>query len=167
MMPKAEVTVTGLAEVHKKLSSIYNKIYWGSKAGMKDSLEYMQKEATQNLRDSSKGAGRFPNEAIENNWDILDVVSKGGVLTQDLINTSPHAIFVEYGTAGKGEFSTTDMIRPTGDGPMIFHYYGRWIRKHEVQGQSPKAYLRNAAASSPPKILSSIAEEISTRLQGI
>ena len=38
----------------------------------------------------------------------------------------------------------TDMIRPKGSKPLRFKVGGRWVSKWEVQGQYPKAYLRNA-----------------------
>lgn len=138
------IEVRGIPEILAKLKQIPMASLHGCAIGINESLDKLKITSAEILNRTTY-LHKDPSESINANWVITPAVIKGYSVIGNLHNTSSHAAHVEFGTASRGEFMATDMIRPRGTRPLRFKIGDRWISKWEVQGQHPKAYLRGAA----------------------
>jgi len=96
-----------------------------------------------------------PEKRIKHSW-VKKQTKKGHWVAW---NTSPHAVWVEYGTgvygAGRGP------ITPRGSHPMKFMLPdGTWISTYVVAGQPPKMFLSRAVQEVQNEILPIVSEQL-------
>ena len=165
-MPRQTMVLwEGLDKILRNLNTINNTINTIAPIPLKRGLKALKWRINDNLESYRKGLSPPRENPIAESWEISEVPEEtgGSLTTWGLVNKSPHAIFVEFGTAGKGEFASeyTSIYRdgkiwPRHDiqsekgnyhSALRFTYDNQeWIVQN-VEGQVPKPFIRETINS--------------------
>jgi len=160
---RLEVKVKDL--VTKQLIRTTHGIEQGTMIGVRNSLRVVKEQANANLlsttSDINPQSGRkTPEKKISQGWEYEEPTIKGIAIEGTLMNTSPHANYVEYGTGTRSDLGSRD-VAAKGGKPLKFKVGpNQWVTKWAVAGQMPKAFLRNAIMTQKNNIPTIISDAI-------
>lgn len=112
-----DFSISSVKKAIKELKAIENKIQFINDEFMRESMEWIQNEATKNLEKNSKYQGTTD---INSSWVISRMQpQKGGELAYEIRNNSPFSALVEFGTGRVGR----DYYHPMAT--VVGYEYGR------------------------------------------
>jgi hypothetical protein len=136
------VKVKGANTIIRNAGSAKHAGKMGARLGLNGCVKLIKKRATEIVMSRSKypytKSGRPENKAIATSWDYTNPEYKAGSVEVVLVNYSPHAKYVEFGTTGP-------IVSNSGK-PLHFRDpgTGRWVTVWSVKGQQPMHFLYDA-----------------------